>query len=592
MMKLGDKGDIRPFLIKIGVALTLSLASFFYCRLRNKRPKPSLPPPSSLPHNSGFNGSLESRGRALCKIDEKSYELRVAVDNSVVDLSPSSSGSGENEGLLLPEFNDLVKEYDFASSNSGKEAETPRSDLESPKVFTSSATGEYDQEVRHLTNMVKMLQERERNLEIQLLEYYGLKEQETAVMELQNRLKINTMETKLLTLKIESLQADNKRLEAQMADREKIVAELEAARSKVKVLKKKLRSEVEQNKEQILILQKRVAKLQEQEYNSAASDSDTLEKLQRLKVLEDEAEELRKCNTKLQLENSELAKKLESTQMLAISMMEDPEMEALKETSERLKQENESLTNEIEQLQADQCSSIEELVYLKWINACLRYELRNYQRPPGKTVARDLSKTLSPESEYKAKQLIIEYANTEGGNISDLESEWSSSQTSYTDSEIPDDTSVDKSARSKSNNSSKNKFFKKLRKLVLGKDVSSKKRGSSKSWENRDSSSVSTATNTASTSEVPSNKLSNVSRSSYRHSFDIQGLERVKEYAVVDEGSEYTPFRMQRAKSTDLGGENQLDHDADLMKFAQVLKNNNGSGRKNLRRKSLSYDFG
>lgn len=268
------------------------------------------------------------------------------------------------------------------------------------------------------------------------------------------------------------------------------------------------------------------------------------------------------------------------------------QMEALKETSERLKQENESLTNEIEQFQADQCSSVEELVYLKWINACLRYELRNYQRPPGKTVARDLSKTLSPESEYKAKQLIIEYANTEGGNISDLESEWSSSQTSYTDSEIPDDTSVDKSARSKSNNSSKNKFFKKLRKLVLGKDVSSQNRGSSKSWENRDSSSVSTATNTASTSEVPSNKVSNVSRSSYRHSFDIQGLERVKEYAVVDEGSEYTPFRMQRAKSTDLGVENQLDHDADLMKFAQVLKNNNGSGRKNLRRKSLSYDFG
>lgn len=109
-MKLGDKGDIRPFLIKIGVALTLSLASFFYCRLRNKRPKPSLPPPSSLPHNSGlifflfsisfsfdfdfdlgfdflflmvschvfvlgFNGSLESRGRALCKIDVSSCRM-------------------------------------------------------------------------------------------------------------------------------------------------------------------------------------------------------------------------------------------------------------------------------------------------------------------------------------------------------------------------------------------------------------------------------------------------------------------------------------------------------------------------------------
>lgn len=46
--------------------------------------------------------------------------------------------------------------------------------------------------------MVKNLKERERDLEIQLLEYYGLKEQESAVVELHNRLKINSMETSFL----------------------------------------------------------------------------------------------------------------------------------------------------------------------------------------------------------------------------------------------------------------------------------------------------------------------------------------------------------------------------------------------------------
>ncbi|XP_031267708.1 protein CHUP1, chloroplastic isoform X3 [Pistacia vera] len=506
----------------------------------------------------------------------------------MVDLSPSSRLSGDNDGLLLPEYNDLVKDYDFASSNSGKEAETPRSDVESPKAFRSSETDECDEEVRQLTNMVKMLRERERNLEIQLLEYYGLKEQETAVMELQNRLKINNMETKLLTLKIESLQANNRRLEAQVADYEKIVAELEAARSKIKVLKKKLRSEAEHNKEQILVLQKRVAKLQEQDYKAAASDPDTQAKLQRLKVLEDEAEELRKSNMKLQLENSELAKKLDSTQMLAISVMENPEMEALKETSDHLKQENESLTKEIEQLQADKCVGVEELVYLKWINACLRYELRNYEPPAGKTVARDLSKTLSPQSEDKAKRLIVEYANTEGGNITDFDSEWSSSQMSYlTDSEIPDDSSADKSSRSKTNNSSRVKFLKKLRKLIHGKDVSSQNRASSTSCEEGDLSAVSTGTNTASTSEVQSSK---VSRSSYRHSFDIQRL-RVKEYDLVDEGSGYEPVALHRAKTADLAVENQLVHQADLMKFAKVLKNNHGRRRKKLRNYS-SFSFG
>ena len=62
-----------------------------------------------------------------------------------------------------------------------------------------------------------ILQERERHVEVQLLEYYGLKEQETTVIELQNRFKINNMEVKLFHLKIESLQAENHRLENQVA---------------------------------------------------------------------------------------------------------------------------------------------------------------------------------------------------------------------------------------------------------------------------------------------------------------------------------------------------------------------------------------
>lgn len=83
----------------------------------------------------------------------------------------------------------------------------------------------------------------------------------------------------------------------------------------------------------------------------------------------------------------------------------------------------------MEQLQADRCGDIEQLVYLRWINACLRYELRNYQPAPGKTTARDLSKTLSPVSEHIAKQLILEYANKEDAEEMDFH-QWSNSQAS------------------------------------------------------------------------------------------------------------------------------------------------------------------
>lgn len=257
---------------------------------------------------------------------EDTYIPRVRVDNCTSSISQNSKHIGVKDSLLLPEFNDLVKEFDSAAANSGfspmKNIETPRSDVETPKAFRTSEKDDYELEIRHLRDMVRKLRERERHLEVQLLEYYGLKEQETAVMELQNRLKISSMEAKLFTLKIESLQAENRRLEGQASDHAKVVDELEATRAKMRLLKKNLRSEAEQNKEQILSLKKRVENLQDNE--AAAVNSEIQLKLRRLKDLEGEAEELRASILKLQLQNSDLARRLESTQILANSILEDP----------------------------------------------------------------------------------------------------------------------------------------------------------------------------------------------------------------------------------------------------------------------------
>lgn len=136
----------------------------------------------------------------------------------------------------------------------------------------------------------------------------------------------------------------------------------------------------------------------------------------------------------------------------------------------QLRQANDKLTKELEQLQTDRCSDVEELVYLRWVNACLRYELRDYRAPPGKTVARDLSKSLSPRSEKKAKQLILEYANSGADekslSLADFDSEYSSS--SQASNGEPDDSCIDISM-TKHRISNKSKFFSKLKKLVLGK---------------------------------------------------------------------------------------------------------------------------
>ncbi|KAF7843421.1 Protein CHUP1, chloroplastic [Senna tora] len=470
-MTMRDNPDIRPVLVKVGLALTLSLAGLFYSRFRVKRIKP-------YRITSGHDSEISldraqrkddlhaiKRSSSSCNIcsEEETFIKKMIGDSTPIGLSPCRKQSGEKDEFLLGDFNDL---------SSKKDKEAPMSIIGSPpKAYVTPEKDDYDQEIKHLKSMIRKLQDRERSLEVQLLEYYGLREKEAAVMELQNQLKISNMEAKMFDLKVENLLSENRRLEAQVADHAKLMAELESSKAKVKLLKKKIKHEAEQSREQIKNLQIKVSKLQDQEDKVAAGDPDVQMKLLKLKDLESQTEELKKSNLKLQMDNSDLAHRLDSTQILANAVLEDPQTDALKEETERLRQENGCLTKEIEQLQADRCSDIEELVYVRWINACLRFELRNYQPPPGKTVARDLSKTLSPKSEKKAKQLILEYANNEG--MMDFDSDqWSTSQaSSITDYADGDDySSIGNSSVPRTNTSNKKKFFSKLRKLIKGKD--------------------------------------------------------------------------------------------------------------------------
>lgn len=203
-------------------------------------------------------------------------------------------------------------------------------DIESFKGYPRGERDTNEQEIKNLRNSVRILKERERNLEIELLEYYGQKEQETAVMELQNRLKLNNMEAKLYALKIESLQADNRRLQAQMIDYTKVVTDLEAARAKIKMLKKKHKSEAEQNKNQILDFQQRVQKMQDNEHIRVVKVDPDFELSQnKVKSLEAEVEDLRKSNHNLLLENSDLERRLDCVQMIATSVLEEGEVSRL-----------------------------------------------------------------------------------------------------------------------------------------------------------------------------------------------------------------------------------------------------------------------
>ncbi|KGN45575.1 protein CHUP1, chloroplastic isoform X2 [Cucumis sativus] len=633
-----DKGNLRrPILFKFGVVLAISFAGFLYSRFRLKNKRPPLPPPSYSSSDDQGNKVNLGRGRGprldkqgtpsnvvLFAVDayEETCIPKVNFDDSNLGLCPSNKHGVDKDGLLPPEFQELLKEFDLSAANaefsSKKNVEAPRYGLETPKAYKTVENDEYEQEIRYLKSKVKMLRERERNLEVQLLEYYGLKEQETAVMELQNRLKINNMEAKLFTFKIESLEADNRRLESQVCDHAKSVSDLEAARAKIKFLKKKLRYEAEQNRGQILNLQKRVLKLQDQEHKTNQSNKDAQIKLQKIEDLEKEIEELRKSNLRLEIENSDLGRRLDATQFLANSLLEDQEKESLKEETERLTRENEALTKEIEQLQAHRLADVEELVYLRWINACLRYELRNFQPPAGKTAARDLSKTLSPKSEEKAKKLILDYANTEGNegksmNVTDFDSDqWSSSQaSSHTDPGDPDDSTTDFPSTAKTG-SNKIKFISKLRKLLKGKgsqqNMTLLAEKSAASVEDSDSPCYSTSNSTgtnATRAEGQAIGYATPLLNSSGHSMDFHRLQSQKEDDVKIEDSIRRNSDVGCVNKRFVVGSDQLSDSSyrsqnqdtesteksELMKYAEVLKDTRGAKNRSHRKTASIGSF-
>lgn len=258
---------------------------------------------------------------------EETCSSKVIGKNSPSGLSPRTKKSGEKDEFIGSEFNDPIKDPEFEVIVEGKkEVETPRSKVGSPMAYANVDKDDYEKEIRNLRSMIRMLQERERNLQFQLLEYCGIKEQQAAVMELQNRLKISNMEAKMFNLKVVTLQSENHRLEVQVADHAKLLSELETAKTKVKFLKKKIKYEAEQNREHIMNLKQKVAKLQDHEFKVAANEQEIQIKLKRLKDLECEIEQLRKSNLRLQMENSDLSRRLDSTQLLANAVLEDPEV--------------------------------------------------------------------------------------------------------------------------------------------------------------------------------------------------------------------------------------------------------------------------
>ncbi|XVF42988.1 hypothetical protein PTKIN_Ptkin02bG0004000 [Pterospermum kingtungense] len=451
----------------VRVLVAASLAAFAVKQLNHKNSKAS----SSLRKRSenGEASFQKHRNDSLKEKDgeEKEEEEEVKLISSIFDRANDSRLDIDDEDIL-PEFEDLLSgeiEYPLPTDKFGR--------AEKQKIYETEMANNA-RELERLRNLVKELEEREFKLEGELLEYYGLKEQESDITELQRQLKIKTVEIDMLNITINSLQAERKKLQEEIAHGGSIKKELEVARNKIKELQKQIQLDANQTKAQLLFLKQQVSGLQAKEQEAIKIDAEVEKKLKAVKELEMEVMELKRKNKELQHEKRELTIKLDAAEakIASLSNMTETEISArAREDVNNLRHANEDLLKQVEGLQMNRFSEVEELVYLRWVNACLRYELRNYQAPGGKISARDLNKSLSPKSQERAKKLLLEYAGSERGQgDTDLDSNFS--HPSSPGSEDLDNASIDSFNSRYSSLSKKPSLIQKLKKWGKSKDDS------------------------------------------------------------------------------------------------------------------------
>lgn len=89
---------------------------------------------------------------------------------------------------------------------------------------------------------------------------------------------------------------------------------------------------------------------------------------------------LRRLNAELHLQKRNLCCRISSMESQLADLAKDSEnefVEKIKAEASMLRQTNEDLCKQVEDLQVSRLNEVEELVYLRWVNSCLKNELQN-----------------------------------------------------------------------------------------------------------------------------------------------------------------------------------------------------------------------
>ncbi|CAL5372115.1 unnamed protein product [Camellia sinensis] len=297
-------------------------------------------------------------------------------------------------------------------------------------------------EIEKLKNEIKEMEERRAILEVKLLEFYGLRDQKFNIARMQSHLEAKIAEIDILNVTIDTLQAERKKLIEEIKQHQLAENELEIARKMILELEAKLCVDASRMKGKLKMIKEQVYGIQMEE--TLVSDSKVENRLRLLKDLEMEVVEMKRRSREIQLEKRELAIKLSASQagVTALSNMTQIKIIAeIEAEKSNLRLANEELLKQVDRLQRNRFGMVEELMYQRWLNACLRFETQNSQNPQPKTPKTDFLRKNS-SSEFHKK-------NEQPSSDSTLDSISSSESNENTSSTIDSSSSSQKCVRKK-----------------------------------------------------------------------------------------------------------------------------------------------
>lgn len=246
-------------------------------------------------------------------LQQEEEEEEVKRISSIINSSFGNPSLLDDDSIF-PEFEDLLSgEVELPIADDSFDLKS-NSQLDNATLVYEAEMANNNSELERLRKLVKELEEREVKLEGELLEYYGLKEQESDIVELQRQLKIKSVEIDMLNITINSLQAERKKLKEEITQSMSARKELEVARNKIKELQRQIQLDANQTKGHLLMLKQQVTSLLAKEEEASKRDVELDRKLKSVKELEVEVVELRRRNKELQHEKRELTVKLDAAE--------------------------------------------------------------------------------------------------------------------------------------------------------------------------------------------------------------------------------------------------------------------------------------